>query len=285
MKDMTDEEMNQPIVDFFLKNDIDRACWVVDNESIDVKNTFNHYNADKYIGHMYHYDSCDVNKCDLVTCVEEYDGAFFALSERFCFHESMLFVDGVDFLKDKYFDCYFSMIRLPLICSEQTIIKYFLRHLEKFIIRRPDNKKKSAISDFKLAELDVYCFSHITKLDNTTIDSMQRIIDNDDYVLDYFEKNKKIISHSQEYNDLIYIFALKSFRLNDLYLLLNQLSTNLSDIIYDYADFESIIPPVSKIFDCHIDNISSKFDENVSNCDDAVDRSVCWNIAGQVPAY
>ena len=245
IKNLTDDEMDKPIINFLLTNDISRACWLVEGKSIDINNSFNQYNlSNEYIGYNRHKPNCDINKCDLIVCSSSHSGIFYTMIDRSTVYDSMFLInDKNDPLMNNFFD----LIRLPLLCNKQTIIKKFLEDAALYY----QHSKEVFYKSLKPIEIDVYFASRDTSEDNIVEDSIERITNNNNYVLEFFKRNENGIDDCWGHQNKKYVFVLKSFRSNDFNaLLINTLPIDdLLDIIYDYVDFESIEPAISTVFD------------------------------------
>src|SRR6185295_9640860 len=95
---LTESELSEPIVNYFLKNNIKRSCWHLtedpsdcykgtdsNSKQIDIKKNFleiytsNHHVRIELFGYTRHKE-CDVKKCDLIT--SEIFGDNYTLTER-----------------------------------------------------------------------------------------------------------------------------------------------------------------------------------------------------------
>jgi hypothetical protein len=129
-----------------------------------------------------------------------------------------------------------SKFAFPSICDKKMMINTFLND--------------ENIHSIKSCEIDVYCTSRISQTDNIIKSAIQKMDDNENYVLSFFENNKIRLCEEIGFTEYMYIFVLKSIRLNDFnLLLLNVLPKVLLDIIYMYADFESVVPNILDTFE------------------------------------
>lgn len=236
VKELSDEAMNQPIIDYFLANDINRACWSICKKSIDINNTFNHYDTRDFIGHNEHHKKCNIGTCDLIACISDYDS--YTLNSRYGLFNSMFLTDNEKIFRQRF----------PLICNKQSMINTFLRTID---YNELDKKIQNPI---KSSELEIFCACQITRISHTnniiTENSIKKMLDGENYVLDFFRKNETALDEETGHEEYMYVFVLKSIRSNDFNsLLVNILPVVLLDIIYLYVDSE--YPDISDIFNSH----------------------------------
>ncbi len=247
VKELSDEQLNRPIIDYLVANNLNRACWVFDKhgkQTIDVNNIFNHYvgsnhcsDSYNFIGHMYHKKQCNIESCDLIACVSSYDGTHYNICDRCSLYRSMFLTNINEF-----------NLCLPVISNKKTMINNFFQHINMNVYYHCLAGNNNYYHSIKPCELDIYCVTQITHTDTKSEESVGRMNQNDNYVLDFFETNKEILSENIGCTEHVYVFVPKSIRLNDFYQTTKYLPIELLDIIYMYVDFESVEPNVSDIF-------------------------------------
>lgn len=237
VKDVSDEAMDRPIIEYMLANDTDRACWSINKKPIDINNTFNHYGVNELTGNRQHHEKyCNIDTCDLITYASSYDGTHFSLNNRCRLFNSIFQIENMQFNFLQLF---------PSICSKQTMIDIFFAD--------EVNPKYGDLNEFshqiRPSEIDIYRARQITYTNNWIESSIKVMESNKNYVLEFFEENKVVLSESIGYTETRFVFVLKSIRIQDFNSLLsNVLPVDILDIIYVYADFESVVPLISDIF-------------------------------------
>ncbi len=236
VKDLSDEELNNPIIDFLTKNNTERACWYVGDlsVSVNVKKSFNNYGTE-FIGYKSHMN-CNVNDCDLVIYSLEDTYCLDSnckLDSRFSIYEIKFIMLQNNYKFNKY-------ITMPIICDKETIFEFFFK-----------NFNKNFIKNIRCIDLELYCAiqehkrSNIKKIIRQDI---KKINIDDHFVLQYFCKNEKNIIDRMSYCDNKYVIMCRPVTSEQLNKILT-IPINLLDIIYLYANFENNIPTSSDVFD------------------------------------
>jgi len=249
--EISENNINCPIRDHLNDFDIIRACWKSSTGNcIDVNKPFFHDISDLpfdpinelvtkqkiyLIGYMCaHQEGCDIQKCDLISCYSCYYKITHRISySRHCTFDFIFFHEGI---MNKL------LLSLPAVCDKLSIIKTFT--LDKDIV----------YLNMKLIDLDLYC---ITLRNNYKIDLVYDVMEvttDDNFVVEYCCENGKRFPESFPTGIKIYAIIPKiitSRQLNQ-YLLLST-PADVSDIIYEYVDFESRMP--EKIFEKNYDKL------------------------------
>ena len=226
-KNISDNDLKKPIIEYLLNNNIDRACW-----NINIYNTF-FDSVTEIIGYMnytcvsHHTNAnCDAKYCDLITGIS--------------------FSGSRTFLKDRYKTYKFTFLMsrnnqhiinltLPLICMKRTILEEFLKNTNI----TSDNK-------FKIIDLDVYCIKKEHSYNKVC--QIERILNDDLFVIEYCCENNRDIYWTHMDTICKYVITYKPILSSSLQKLV-QLPENLSDIIYTYSDFELLSTSDHSLFD------------------------------------
>jgi hypothetical protein len=244
VREISDIECNEPIVDYLNHHDLLRACWFVNDQSVDdqsvdgqfvdVKKSFSHYNCNGQIifnGYLTHQKGCDINMCDLVTIWIHGDTEY-AMKARHNLYNirtniNMQATSEFASIVQKY------SLRLPLISNRQTMIETFIQH-------RTDNHQTDDRIKLKSIDLTLY---HVRWKYNYKKDYfVSNINDNDPIVFGFCCKNKNRIDDDQiiHHKYMITYRLILSKDFSELFTFM--LPVVLSDIIYEYVDFESKKP-------------------------------------------
>jgi len=275
---VSEEELSEPIVNYLLKHNIDRACWMIDHHHIDCRNSFRYYGSDKPLslaGYTLHTPGCDSEKCDLITYISGYERLLYS-------HDSRQREYNFKFM-DYNNPCFFGdVFTVHPMLDKNMIMKIY----------QPEpysHKSKEIENSFKSMDLDLYCV--IIKYYQNMSKELEfiKLFDDEndddctipllvDKTIDYFEY-RYAVSHkligSIQFSRLIINFP------NDV-----------SDIIYRYVDFESKEPqpidPVSfpmicskqKILEIYLEQYISKY--HVMNLT-PIDLDLWFGVSGYPP--
>jgi len=265
---LTEEELERPIVEYFFDNNIDRACWSFNYATIDINNNFNHYidcsdpeESIAFFGYTYHTkyktSECDISKCDLVKCSGS-NHIWDCIKPRYGVYHFTIVID--EFIS-------YHELKLATICNKQKIIESFLKDIERASINFKSIEIKSNLrsveynlrltesnirlieSNLRPNEIDLY---HTVREYDEDIDqdidsknykdTVTKIIDSNDFIVDFFCKNENIVPGDAMHIKRRYVIVIKTLRLANFYQMIDKiLPDDLSTIVYDYADFETDI--------------------------------------------
>jgi len=137
--ELSDNDMKRPMIKYLIDNDIERACWTIDGEPIDVNTTY--FDPNKIItGYETHVkEKCTGTHCDLVRYVNDYSrgvyGTNITITSRTNVYKFKYIVPesptGIDFT-----------MTVPVICNKHTMIEKFLDVTK--------NNDKYSVMDFDL---------------------------------------------------------------------------------------------------------------------------------------
>ncbi len=252
---LCDRELNEPIINYLINNNIQRACWsmLVKDKlvNVNVKNTFNNYDTSSFIGYKNHLE-CNINDCDLITYECESKKLYFqnnkkniVIDSRFGSYEFKFIILQKNYKYDK-------LLSMPIICNKNTILEKFLKGFNaNYIqnIRTIDLELYWAIKKYEKSLDDIY-LSYGRSHDNKIIyQNVIKVKIDDDFVLDYYCKNDEIFVDSKFEYLKKYVIMCRPITSQQLYDMLPPILAFISDIIYIYANFENKIPTISDVFE------------------------------------
>jgi len=157
-KIVSNEELDDPIVNFLNKHNMQRACWMIDDMIVDVKNNFRYYAYKplKFIGSFHHVPDCNIKNCDLITfCVTDPQHKYI-YKARFSEYKFKF----IDYNNPIYFGDTFKIFRT--IDKNNVLKTYPIKH------HADKNNVKTRSCDVDLYCVVVKCYQNLLK----EIDSM-----------------------------------------------------------------------------------------------------------------
>lgn len=244
--EISENNINRSIRDYLNDFDIIRACWKSsDGNCIDVNEPFFHNMSNLpfdrisklvtnqrkcLVGYMRgHQKGCDIKKCDLITC-------YCKNVNRISYSRYCTF-DFIFFHKDNMNKI---LLSLPAVCDKLSIIKTFI--LDKDIVHL----------NMKPIDLDLYYIVLETNFKIELKYTAVKVSTEDNFVMEYHCENGEIFSDSYPTGIKIYAIIPKTVTSKQL----NQqlfVPIDISDIIYEYVDFESVMP--ERIFEKNYNNL------------------------------
>jgi len=237
------EELSEPIVNFLIKHNINRACWTINDDVVDVKKIFNYYghNSLTFCGSKLHISKCDTENCDLVTYVGFYDG----VSRSDYSRRIECNFKFIDYNNPIYFGNSFKTFQMT---SKNDVFKIY--SVDQYM----DKKTKLRSQD-----VDIYCIAiknyqnrlkeiDFIKLPDSDSDSNSNSnecgsnTDNNINVANFDKPSEDfhgISLLSCEYKYAVSNKLVSSVRFNEFVI---KLPMCISDIIYEYANIESKEP-------------------------------------------
>jgi len=213
--ELTNEELLEPIVTYLIDNDICRCCWIINGLNVNIKKKFSDYDGTEYLGFLDHHN-CNISHCDLVTyCVGK--SRIIITQNLRCEHYEVEYISH-----NKKSET--NLLRLPVISNKKKILEIFICELNYF----------DESSELRTIDLDLY---HVVT--TNTKKEISRINTNDDFVLNFFCKNKHGLFKSMYDNHHKYVVVCKYITTSQLneYVFLPR---DILDIVYTYADFENL---------------------------------------------
>ncbi len=261
---LTEQQLNEPMVKYLSENNFARACWMKDNKNINIKNTFNYYSMDndsQCIGFTSRHQNCEQKNCDLVVYEHSCAGYTTILSR---FYDYEIIVYNEPKTTHSQSNSQLIKLQLPVISNKQIIIENFLKsyHDKKLLIsdldlyivqmkQGPDDqyndqchyqdenedkdkdkdKNKDKDKD-KDQDNSILIYYYLSMINN-----------NNDFVLETFSENNRIEYDMGSQHILHnYCVILKNILFRELIFFFPFFPECLSKIIHEYVDFESIKP-------------------------------------------
>lgn len=223
--ELSDNDFKRPIIDFLLSNNIKRACWTINGKWINVRNTF--FNpGNKLVGYCDHKKGmCDPIMCDLITyykklnqCIIPQGVQVFRRIDHRCKSYDFRFITS-DYSKS-------CKMNVPVIANRKAVIQLFL-NMEGMT-------KEHSLMDFDLYFIKRYTYDPAFENKEPIY---KKIINNDEFVIDFFQKNlcpmlwnaKRMYVIVEKISKCLYDFLAMRFRL----------PKDLTNLICGYCDFES----------------------------------------------
>ena len=232
-KKLLHDELKQPIIKYLLDNNINRACWKINESPININNSFIEYvqlnhSTLEIIGYAEHQEQCDGMNCDLVKYKCDYAGSSGCVCDRYDKH-MFTFITNNSHIE--------VLLDLPVICNKNTILKHFLKIIKSF----QETILIDEYRNLKTFDFDLYCIEYDIQSPNITVDGQK--IDDSSFVVSFFRKNEKEIIVNTCYTQIDYVIVCKTPTSIQFQKYI-QLPNILSDIVYAYIcdSFESIIP-------------------------------------------
>lgn len=233
--EISDEQYYQPIIECLQSNDIVRACWTAPKKnskmrsvSVNIKNSFSHYESTEYIGFTRHRLPCDGTNCDLITYLQISEYYLYHIKERYGYCNFKISIPGYKIgAKPK-------QLRIPILCNREIILKTFIDNIDECL---PKNIiALHNYTDIRADELELYYAS--TDLFEIYEKSV-RVPNNKNMLFEQYIDNSDCIEglYSEDYT---YIIAFKGLRKCELKNILKYLPNELINIIYNY------VPPITK---------------------------------------
>ncbi len=211
---LSENDLNKPMIDYFLANNIKRRCWTIDGKWINVSNTFFDPNK-QLIGFYDHVNEiCNQTNCDLVTyCKAGMTPSRLTMYKRFTIFD-------FKFVGSNY--CQSFIMNLPLIATKKIILQLFSDTMIEI-------SKKYESFDFDLYFVKKYTYN------NSKHPLYYKIEYDDKFVIDFNQKNCcPTLWPSKSVYVIRAIISLKY-----LYQILQYFSKDLIDIIYNYGDLKT----------------------------------------------
>lgn len=235
--ELSDQDLKKPIIDYLMSKNIKRACWSVDNQWINVKTTCfdtileKGFIGKKIIGYNWHWQAkqggCDETNCDLVQC-----------NDRFNLIEPVIITTRSKQYFFKFVTLGYSTMfkmRVPVITKKNQILKLFLDTM--------------GTNEYMMMDFDLYYINQCTNMGtelgyNNSIEKTIKINNENDFVVDFAEQNRRIIEPMFINRSMYVIFG--KISLNQIDQLLGQglgmglrVPKDLVNLIYRYTGFES----------------------------------------------
>lgn len=238
-EEITDDEINEPVIQYLIKNEIDRGCWtwIRDGfcECIDIKKPFiNYINENKleFFSNIQHVKHCSGVNCDLIDMSlspsdrSTYRNECFVpmkINQRTS--EYKIWVQTNDLNNGEYT----ILLRLPVICDSGTIMRLIFQHIKS----NQYNKNHLKFIDHSL----YYVKRKYLEKEDDVFDFLIKCDAVGDHILDYFCKNGHWIPSDISLVRLVFAHRLI---ISDDFNKLIDIPSSLSDIIYEYADFDCV---------------------------------------------
>jgi hypothetical protein len=246
-RELSQDEYENSMKKYLQDHRIDRACWELDGNPVDVNKSFQSLDCrDKLIiGHEFHTKKCDASArcrdtrcCDLIEYIIGYDGRYQTYRFRYDSLDFWILIEpGIQ---------YEGYLRVPAMCGKQMILDALMSPSPKdsYILDTDKNLLKS----YSTQDFDLY---HITKYmsEDETISEyrVDKITTESEIVIKFGCVNRYEIIDDEPNTEYAYVIVCKSMRLCEFYKVI-PLIKDLAQIVHSYVDFESIKPNPCEYF-------------------------------------
>lgn len=225
VKDISDTEYNQPIINILQDNDIYRACWTTRSNGskirniINIRHPFSHYDSTKYIGYSNHREKCKGTNCDLITYGMSDNDRVYSIKQRFGQCKFKIVSSGR--INNKQYK-----LRIPLLCNRKIILNTFIENSTNYF---------KNYENIKLDELDLY---YVSDFFGSWVAR-----DSPDFLYEGYHENENILDNMPFGNNYMYVILLAEMRKNQMReMMVEYLPKELADIIFMYMNSKKKLP-------------------------------------------